>query len=323
MSDLPAWFKNSTNVRNMVPAPITLAWRLLQLPFPALAARIAVRWFFTAERGPLSPDARAFLATGVPSTVLVRGETTRVWTFGEGDRTALLMHGWSGRASQMRHLARGLLDAGWRVVALDAPGHGESTGTWSSLAHYAEAIEAVSRRTPPELVVAHSFGAAGTILAIGQGRIDPDRVVLVGPNGNPLGWVGGWLRALGARPATLRRFVDQVVARVGLRFEDIDPWPLVDRLRARALVVHDRGDREVPYDEGALLAERWPGARLVPTTGLGHRRVLQDRDVVTTIVRFAAGDEAAGTCEGCGASAASRRCDTCTLGHDLFHRRAG
>jgi pimeloyl-ACP methyl ester carboxylesterase len=42
------------------------------------------------------------------------------------------------------------------------------------------------------------------------------------------------------------------------------------------LILHDTGDREVAFDEGVELADRWPGATLRRTEGLGHLRLLRD-----------------------------------------------
>ena len=52
------------------------------------------------------------------------------------------------------------------------------------------------------------------------------------------------------------------------------------------LVVHDREDVTVPYDDGAAIAAAWPGAELVTTTGLGHRDIVRDREVVARAVAF-------------------------------------
>jgi pimeloyl-ACP methyl ester carboxylesterase len=46
------------------------------------------------------------------------------------------------------------------------------------------------------------------------------------------------------------------------------------------MVVHDRLDKEVPYDEGAKLGTTWPSAELVTTEGLGHQRILRDPEVI-------------------------------------------
>jgi pimeloyl-ACP methyl ester carboxylesterase len=57
-------------------------------------------------------------------------------------------------------------------------------------------------------------------------------------------------------------------------------------LRARALVIHDRGDRDVPFAQGAAIAAAWPGARLHAVEGLGHYRVLRDPAVIEAAVAF-------------------------------------
>jgi pimeloyl-ACP methyl ester carboxylesterase len=58
------------------------------------------------------------------------------------------------------------------------------------------------------------------------------------------------------------------------------------------LVVHDRDDRETAWSGGRDLSRAWPDARLLTTSGLGHRRILSDPKVVAEVVRFVAGDSA-------------------------------
>jgi pimeloyl-ACP methyl ester carboxylesterase len=64
---------------------------------------------------------------------------------------------------------------------------------------------------------------------------------------------------------------------------------LAPRLAARALLVHDREDRVVPWRQGRAFAEHWPGARFLLTAGLGHGRILQDEGVVRAVADFVAG----------------------------------
>lgn len=61
---------------------------------------------------------------------------------------------------------------------------------------------------------------------------------------------------------------------------------VASRLRLPGLVLHDRGDRRVPFSHGEAIAAAWPGARLVPLTGLGHRRGLDASHVHTEILNF-------------------------------------
>ena len=46
----------------------------------------------------------------------------------------------------------------------------------------------------------------------------------------------------------------------------------------------------MPCSDGAAIANAWPGARLVTTTGLGHRRILRDEHVVSQAVAFVKGE---------------------------------
>jgi len=79
---------------------------------------------------------------------------------------------------------------------------------------------------------------------------------------------------------------ERVERHVGLPWSAFDVTRLAPSLGVPLLVVHDRGDAEVPWQHGRAVAQVWPGARLVTTDGLGHRRILRDRGVVDEAVAF-------------------------------------
>ena len=60
----------------------------------------------------------------------------------------------------------------------------------------------------------------------------------------------------------------------------------VRELDVPALVIHDGDDHNVPWQQGKIIANAWPGARFMKTTGLGHGRILRDAGVVTAAVDF-------------------------------------
>jgi pimeloyl-ACP methyl ester carboxylesterase len=61
---------------------------------------------------------------------------------------------------------------------------------------------------------------------------------------------------------------------------------LAPKLNIPALLFHDREDWEVPSHHSEVIARAWPGSRLVLTEGLGHRRILQDEQVIAQAVVF-------------------------------------
>src|SRR6185503_15435757 len=85
----------------------------------------------------------------------------------------ILVHGWNGRGSQLGGFVQPLVDAGFQVVAFDAPGHGGPRGASSSLVRFADAFDAVVDATRPffqplAAVVAHSMGGAAVTYALSR-----------------------------------------------------------------------------------------------------------------------------------------------------------
>ncbi len=77
--------------------------------------------------------------------------------------------------------------------------------------------------------------------------------------------------------------------RYGVLWDEIEVPRVAPRLNAQALVIHDRDDRLMPWTHGAAVAGQWPGARLLSTQGLGHRRILSDERVTRAAADFIRG----------------------------------
>jgi pimeloyl-ACP methyl ester carboxylesterase len=75
---------------------------------------------------------------------------------------------------------------------------------------------------------------------------------------------------------------------LGFRWSEIEPLTRAAGLSIPLLVVHDQHDEEIAWEEGADLAQACPGAQLLSTDGLGHRRLLREPAVVARVTRFLA-----------------------------------
>jgi pimeloyl-ACP methyl ester carboxylesterase len=182
-----------------------------------------------------------------------------------------------------------LVRAGFGVVAFDAPAHGLSRGSLSTLPDFVDAVEAVSRLANPVAVVGHSMGAAACALALRRG-LAVRAAVLLAPPAEPERHALRFARYVGLSPAASAAMTSRLEARYGLRWSDLrlaDGGPEVP-----TLVFHDERDPRVPIREGRAIAASWPNARLVATRGLGHHRILRAPKVVARAVAFIA--EAAG-----------------------------
>jgi pimeloyl-ACP methyl ester carboxylesterase len=61
---------------------------------------------------------------------------------------------------------------------------------------------------------------------------------------------------------------------------------LTRHINIPALMLHDESDNVTPIDDSRAIAKVWKNARLVETTGLGHRGALQSKEIHDQVVRF-------------------------------------
>lgn len=307
--------EKSTNVRPQKAAPSRLplsltatrtGLRLLAPHAPNLAAGIAERLYETPRRHARPQAERDTLATARRVNVPFREAHLPVWVWSpahvgrEPAPVALLVHGWEGRGSQLRAFVDPLVARGFCVVAWDAPAHGDAPGSRCTVLDMAAAAARVAAYcgaaprgtsdagvTPAAVVIAHSLGVAASLTAT-QFGLRAARFALVAPPAGPTRFLSQFEHVLGLDPALVERMVGRIEDRLGFRWSEIDFARDASRRSEPALFVHDADDREVPLEDGAAIADRWPGARMLKTSGLGHRRVLRDPAVVREIVEFAA-----------------------------------
>jgi pimeloyl-ACP methyl ester carboxylesterase len=222
-----------------------------------------------------------------------KGRHIAMWTWGARSREApavLLAHGWGGNAAQMRGFVFPLLQAGFRVIAYDQPAHGVSEGRLTGLPDFADVLgEVATYYGNVQGVIAHSLGGAGAALALAWGKVHYRRIVLVSPPSDLVGYSRRFARWYWM-PEPVRKAMQKAIEeRYGVLWEDIEVPRVAPRLKAQALVIHDRDDRLMPWTHGAKVARHWPDARLLSTEGLGHRRILADETVTRSAADFIAG----------------------------------
>lgn len=282
--------KNSTTVRSQT--SLRLARAAIQTAYAVsdgLGASLAERLFTSPRRYERPERERVVLRTGRPLTVTVplrsprwRGATTKVaaWRWGAGP-TVLLVHGWEGRGSQLGAFVEPLVARGLSVVAFDAPGHGDSPGSRLYLTDHADAIAAIVAEVGPlHAAIAHSFGAAALLLAGPRASVHATHNVALAPNVLIDDAVARFAKHVGLDPVELAAMQTQLAIHAGLGMDSLHLDALIGERDSSMLAFHDREDTEVALRHADHLAARWPGARLIVTEGLGHRRILRDPAVI-------------------------------------------
>jgi pimeloyl-ACP methyl ester carboxylesterase len=262
-------------------ASIRFFFALVGALSPALAGRLAARLFARPRRHARPERELTLIGRGTP-VGLPGGLHATAW--GDGP-AVLLVHGWEGRGAQLGAMVDPLVAAGYRVVALDGPAHGDSPGTTTTGPEFADAMVATREAVGPlAAIVAHSFGGFASLLAISRG-LQADRLVTIAAPSSVPEILDDFVRLIGLPPRALPSMVQALEHRVRARMASFEITAFAPAVRVPVLVAHDTDDREVAYSHAERLAGAL-GARLLTTSGLGHRRVLFAPEVVSAVVEF-------------------------------------
>ena len=270
----------------MIVRAIRAGARLASAVSPHLGAVWLERLFITPKRWPTPEIEQERMARAEHRVLRFDGAREfPIYTWGDGP-PVLLVHGWSGRGSQMSGFVAPLVERGFSVATFDAPGHGAADGTVSGPTEMATSLELLARHLGQiHAVVAHSLGASATTFALSRG-FEVARAVYIAPPENPGDYLFRAAAHLGFSQSAAQAAQARMEQRFGVLFDDSRGAELAAELDVPLLLIHDLEDREVPHEEGKHVADAWRGSRLMTTRGLGHRRILADPEVIDATVRF-------------------------------------
>ncbi|RUM94250.1 MAG: hypothetical protein DSZ28_04175 [Thiothrix sp.] len=254
---------------------------------PGPASRLAYRLWFKTQRHPLPAREKSALASANCTFIDLDGKRIATYSWGKAGPWILLVHGWSGRGTQMAPFVEPLLKAGYRVLSFDAPGHGKSDGNGTS------AIEIIDSMTLLEslygsfhAIITHSFGGLCAAAALNN-NLHTQRAVFISPPASLLGLLemfSDFLHLSKKTRAKMRALAEQQFGQD--LWQRMDTRENVRTLSLPGLIIHDEDDHDVPWHNSMDIAEAWPKARFIKTSRLGHRRILRDASIITATIDF-------------------------------------
>jgi pimeloyl-ACP methyl ester carboxylesterase len=255
---------------------------------PGLAARWAYAQLTRPPRPALSEQHLNLRKRARLQRLPAGGDMLAVYEWGHGP-TVLMVHGWGSHATHMSRMIAPLVDAGFRVVAFDAPAHGQSSGRSTDLVRFANAVAVVARHAGPlHCVIGHSFGAAMALYAARDWGVASGKMVLISSFNHCNWFLQMFAQQIGLSADVLERMRQMLVRRYGGRLN----WrrmSVLDMARQAAfpmLFVHDEHDAEIPFDHSLAMVAALKDARFEVTRGLGHHRVVRNAGVIKRVVAF-------------------------------------
>ncbi|MEN9335116.1 MAG: hypothetical protein RLZZ500_103 [Bacteroidota bacterium] len=264
---------------------IGLYINLMSYLYPKHAFRLAYRLFSSPRKGKVNPSKLPKTlqrAQQIKHTFDNHTIQTYIWKGNED--VILLIHGWESNASRWKKLLKHLVKTGKTIVAIDAPAHGQSSGSEFNVPLYAAFIHEIVLAYQPKAVVGHSVG--GNALTYYQKHYphEIERFVLLGAPSDFKIILKNYINLLGLNHRVYRYLKSYTQKRFSISIDHFSAAQFVANLDKEGLIIHDKEDTVVLWEESNKIANAWPKAEFVTTRGLGHS--LHDAYLYQTIIEF-------------------------------------
>lgn len=274
-------------IMNTVKAVISI----LSVIAPRLATALVFYLFCNpTSRASIRAREQAVANKAHKSHIDFKDEKVCVYSWGNGQRPVLLIHGWESRGSRFATIIEKLLECGYSPVAFDMPGHGDSGGKNTTILECNEVCADLQRQFGEfEAVIAHSFGVPCAFYAV-KNKLRANKIVAIGGLGEFSYLIEEFSRALNLRGKIkdgLKRKVEGLFHPLRNIWETFSVTDNTELVTQPILIIHDTEDDVVQLQQAKKIAASYSNqARYYETSGYGHRNILYQQDVAQCIAEF-------------------------------------
>ena len=209
-----------------------------------------------------------------------------VYSYGSGTRKALLVHGWSGRGTQLFKIAEELIKNDFTVTSFDAPAHGKSLGKNTIMVEFIASILEIQKVYGTfDIAIGHSLGGMALLNAVNTG-LKIDKLITIGAGNKVINIFENFVKTLQMNPkqaVLLKNFFEKKYNRT---LEELSSETNAKNIKTPVLVIHDQNDDEVGVACAIAINNVLENGNLLITNNLGHRKILGDATVIQKIIEF-------------------------------------
>ncbi|MFW0735610.1 alpha/beta hydrolase [Flavobacterium sp. T12S277] len=208
------------------------------------------------------------------------------YEYGKSDRKILLVHGWSGRGTQLFKIADELLKNGYSTVSFDAPAHGKSEGKSTIMSEFIASILEIEKQFGPfEFAIGHSLGGMSVLNAIKDG-LQVKKAVIIGSGDIVQDILDDFVAKLELKQEISERMRAHFEDKYQVKMDDYSAYRAAQKVKIPVLVIHDHDDPEVSVKAGIHIHKQLENGTLYLTEGLGHRKILGNQNVIKKTLDF-------------------------------------
>ncbi len=274
--------------KSQVPKIMLLGLKITQFISIKWVTLLAARIFTTPIKHKI-PNREMYMdSNSVQETLFVPKINKKivVYQYGNSSKKVLLVHGWSGRGTQLVKFADALLPLGYSTISFDAPAHGKSGTKTTLMPEFIASILELERKFGPfEAAIGHSLGGMALLNAVKQG-LSLKKLVVIGSGDKIKDITKTYNNTLQLKPIVAVKMSQLFEKRIGEPMENFSAYIAAKQVNIPTLVIHDENDEEVPISCSINIEKHLPKGNLFLTKKLGHRKILGNTNVINKTVQF-------------------------------------
>lgn len=209
-----------------------------------------------------------------------------VYQYGKSDKKILLVHGWSGRGTQLVKFADAFVKEGFSTISFDAPAHGKSSGNTTIMTEFIASIIEIDKKFGPlEAAVGHSLGGMALLNAIKRG-LKINRLTIIGSGDKVKDILDDFVYKLELKSEFSTHLQKYFEKKYNEPMENYSAYSAAKIVEIPVLVIHDENDSEVSVTNSVHIHDHLKNGELLITQHLGHRKILGNPFVIEKTVEF-------------------------------------
>lgn len=280
--------KNKVKKNLEIPQVILLTAKILQAISSKLTVLFAAKLFTTPIKHKIPKREYLMDQNSTQNTVFIPSIQKEIvlYHYGNSTKKVLLVHGWSGRGTQLVKIADEMLKLGYMTLSFDAPAHGKSKGNSSIMTEFIASILEIDKQYGPfEFAIGHSLGGMSVLNAIKQ-NLQVKKAVIIGSGDIIQDIIDDFIGKLKLKPEYGVKLKDHFEAKFGGKMNDYSAYKAAEKTEIPVLIVHDKDDDDVSVKAAYHIQKHLKNSEIMITEDLGHRKILGDDTVIQKIIEF-------------------------------------
>lgn len=272
-------------LQKAIPKLYGFYFNILHFFFSKKAAALALKVFSIPRKGKVLDHHKDFLSTARTQKIAFEDGLLQLYHWKGVGPTVLLSHGWESNSFRWKYLIEPLQELQYNIIAIDAPAHGDSDGTYFTAVKYSRVIATIIQLYEPQILISHSVGAMATIFQESKHQHEfIKKIVLLGSPNSLQVIMRGYQELLDFNDSVYKSLNHLLKKKFGFFIEEFNAADFARTIKAPTLLIHAPTDLIVPYEAMKQIADAMPNATTYTSQTGGHS--LYTQEVVDQILHF-------------------------------------